>query len=233
MVNIISSFYICNLKNDKRNEELVDTLQNNINSPLVNQIHLFVDDENALDKLKENFSDYLNSKIIIISVGYRPLYGDLFKYAIEKLPGKLCMITNSDIYLRNCTNIRILNMLVATSTCYSLSRHESNGTQPQVDNYYGSHDAFIFFSSNIKPEIVDGLNFYQNNWGSEGRVMGELIKTGIKVFNPCKQIIIVHMHESNIREENRQWIGDHTYGNMVEFINSASYCPPVTLNTYF
>jgi hypothetical protein len=124
-------------------------------------------------------------------------------------------------------------MLLYTKTAYSISRKEGNGDTRQIDNYYGSHDAFVFYSNNISIHIINNLQFPQNNWGSEGRVMGELIAQGIKVYNPCKQITIVHLHSSEVREENRPWIGNHTYGNTVEFINSASYCPPVILNKYF
>jgi hypothetical protein len=231
IINIITSYYIA--KDLKRYEELIETLKKNIESPFINKIHLFVDDENAMKRLNDNFSNLINNKIIIIKVGHQPLYGDLFKYAIEKLANTICMVTNSDIYIQNCNDIRILNMIQKTKTCFSLSRHESDGTRPQVDNYYGSHDSFLFNPSNIDIDIIKDLNFYQNNLGSEGRVMGELIKQGLRVLNPCLQIIIVHNHSSNYREDNREWIGNHKYGNLIEFINSPSYCPPTILNTYF
>ena len=46
MINIITSFYICKLKEknvNERNEELVESLKNNIESQYVEQIHIFVD----------------------------------------------------------------------------------------------------------------------------------------------------------------------------------------------
>jgi hypothetical protein len=231
IINIITSYYIP--KDLKRDEELFETLKKNIESPFTNKIHLFVDDENAMKRLNDNFPNLINNKIIIIKVGHQPLYGDLFKYAIENLPNTICMVTNSDIYIQNCNDIRILNMIQKTKTCFSLSRHESDWTRPQVDNYYGSHDSFLFNPSNIDIDIIKDLNFYQNVLGSEGRVIGELTKKGFKVLNPCLQIIIVHNHSSNYREYNSEWIGIHKCGDDIDFVNKSSYCPPIIINTNY
>jgi len=60
------------------------------------KIYLYVDDEDALKYVERLNSD----KIIIIEYGKgKPLYSDLFGYAICNLHNELCMITNSNIYL--------------------------------------------------------------------------------------------------------------------------------------
>lgn len=135
--------------------------------------------------------------------------------------------------MEGCSDIRIFNILYRTKIAFALSRIESDGSRPQIQNYYGSHDSFIFYPSNLNISIADKLQFYQDIWGSKNLVIDELVNQGLKVFNPSLQISTVHMNASNVREENRKWIGNHTYGNMDEFINTNAYCPPVLLNIYF
>jgi hypothetical protein len=100
MINIISTFYISkyNSNLDKlRSAELESCLINNLNSAMIEKIHLFVDDDEAHERLIKisNNSD----KIKVIEVGKKPNYHDFFNYILQNLENKICMITNSDIYL--------------------------------------------------------------------------------------------------------------------------------------
>ena len=79
-------------------------------------------------------------------------------------------------------------------------------TSPMIEKYCGSHDCFIF---NSKLNFINNLNnikHIQNVWGSENVVLYELKKANIKVYNPCYQIITVHLHESNLRNSDRKRI---------------------------
>jgi hypothetical protein len=79
MINIISTFYVSkyssNLDN-LRSKELEDCLVNNISCPFVDKVHLFVDDNDALIRLKELTND--SEKIVVIGVGQKPKYNDFF-----------------------------------------------------------------------------------------------------------------------------------------------------------
>jgi len=200
MINLITSFYISHFDSElnyDRNLELQQCLNNNLNNNLIEKIHLYIDDNEALNYI----NNLNNSKINIISVGIKPLYSDLFAYAIKNLIGKICMISNSDIYLHEC-DTKILNILDNNNTIFSLTRYEYDFSSPLIDLYEGSHDCFIF-KSPINSQILDYIKHVQHVWGAENVVLYELNRANIKIYNPCKQIKIVHLHKSLLRENNR------------------------------
>jgi hypothetical protein len=98
---------------------------------------------------------------------------------------------------------------------------------PLINRYQGSHDSFVFKSPLLPDNFINKITFTQHNWGSEAKLLQELYKNNIKIFNPCKQIIIVHLHKSEIREEDRQWIARHSYDD------KGSNHPPVILDFNF
>lgn len=224
MINIVSSFFISYLSRPniaERNAELVAALQKNVESPFVDKIHLFIDDEPSMNKLKELFTDALTSgKVVVAAVGKQPLYADLFQYANDVLNGKICMVTNSDIYIHSCES-RLIENLVGKAMLYALTRHEYDMSCPLILDYHGSHDSFIFQSP--LAISVDELKFPQNVWGSENKLLRTIYNQNIKIFNPCQQIKIVHLHKSQIRETNRIWISCHTK------TEKAVHHPPIML----
>jgi len=200
MINIITSFYTSKLNatyDEERNNELKMCLKNNLCNENIKKIHLYIDDVDALNYVQKLNSD----KIIIIEYGKeKPLYSDLFGYAIHNLQNELCMITNSDIYLGDC-DIDILKK-IENNTVYALTRHEYDLTFPLIENYQGSHDSFIF-KSPINDTFLKNVQHVQCVWGSENVLLYELFKSNLKIFNPCKQIKIIHLHKSELRDTNR------------------------------
>lgn len=193
-INLITSFYLPD--NPNRRAELIKCLQKNINCPYIETIHLYVDDKKALNYIKETYTNLIKTKIIIISMNYKPKYSDLFKYA-NTLSGKQCMISNSDIWLSSLSNEMVIQ-LAKNDTIFSLTRYEHDMTKPLIENYCGSHDCFIF-TSPLKEDLIKHVNHYQNILGSENVVLYELQKYGYKIINPCFDIVIVHEHKSAIR----------------------------------
>ncbi len=204
-INLITSFYkskIFSNGDSIRNKELEESLFHNINSPVIEKIHLFVDDELALNSLNQIMKQTGTDKIVIIEVGKKPLYSDLFAYAQNNLVDKICMVSNSDIFMYECDS-NILNKFTnERNICYALTRYEYDLTCRLIDKFMGSHDCFIFKSPLVNFDS-NTVNHVQHYWGSENIVIYELEKVGIKIFNPCYQIKIVHLHSSGLREENR------------------------------
>lgn len=202
MINLISSFYI--IKNEDkistdRNNELLEALIKNINSEYISKIHLFLDDISAIEKIVSH--NHLN-KINIIRIGTQPLYSDLFEYAIDNLQGEICMISNSDIYLYEC-NLDCINRI--SDNIFALTRYEHDLSSPLINCYQGSHDVFIF-KSPLNKNILININHIQNVWGSDDSVVDALSYGGYKLYNPCYQIKIVHLHSSELRNSDRQRI---------------------------
>ena len=97
MINLITSFFIP--KQVQRQNELLKCLTNNINSRYIKKIYLCIEKKEDLDFLKEKINP--KGKIQLILLNKQPTYADYLKIA-NRLQGEICMISNSDIWLRNC-----------------------------------------------------------------------------------------------------------------------------------
>jgi hypothetical protein len=199
-IHIITTFYISNTGSPldaERNVELQTALLKNVASESVEKIHLFVDNEDAVQLLGNitNNSD----KICIISIGKQPMYYDFFNYILTHLPNHICMITNADIYLHT-TNDDLINRLVTERYVYALTRYEEDMSHTLIDNLFESYDCYIFNSAFLHESILDkNLQYYQNSLGIETRVVTSFFNNGFKPLNPCYQLKIVHLHKSNLR----------------------------------
>ena len=235
MINIISTFYISKVssKLDKlRNIELETCFVNNLNSPFVEKIHLFVDDNESLEKL--NILSNNSNKVVVIKVGKIPKYSDFFTYIINELNDKICMLINADITLYECEN-KLIENLKENKIVYALTRHEQDLSCPLINNYFGSHDSYIFNSKFIDKTIInEHTNFFQNILGIETHIIKNFVDNGFVVLNPCKQIKIVHYHKSELRTYKNWncggWYGLHRYGDDDFLMKSCWYIPPKNIN---
>jgi len=228
MINIITTFYVSDYKSKKdteRTQELVTSLLNNLRSCLIEKIHLFVDNNESLS--------YLNSitkseKIVIIEVGKKPIYSDFFNYILNSLPNKICMITNSDIYISDFEEF-LINKLRNEKIMYALTRYEHDMRDPLIKNYAGSHDCYIFNSSFIDKKIInDHTRHPQNCPGIESHIIKNFCDQGFKVYNPCYQLKIVHLHATHLRNHT-QWIGLHKSGDFDYLKSSSWWVPPIRM----
>tara|TARA_B100002051_G_scaffold144855_1_gene137228 strand:- start:36 stop:887 length:852 start_codon:yes stop_codon:yes gene_type:complete len=206
MINLITSFFIP--KEAERQEEILKCLKYNVDCPYFKKIYLFIEKKEDIDFLKENIQK--NNKINIILWNKQPTYADYLKLA-NQLQGEICMISNADIWLKKCDS-QLLNLLKQHPNIgYSLTRHEYDMSYPEIKKFTplfidiakknshihnGSYDSFIFRS----PKFVTGnINHVQNIPGSEHIFKIYMERTGIHFYNPCKDLVIVHEHKSNIR----------------------------------
>lgn len=229
MINIISTFYVSNYAsdiNDLRTKEIETSLINNLSSPFIEKIHLFIDNEKSHNRLNEITGN--SDKIIVICVGKKPNYSDFFEYIINNINDKICMITNADIYL-DFAEMRLLDLLNNDKIAYALTRYEYDFSCPLINNYCGSHDCYIFNSKFIDKTIInEHTNFYQNFPGIESHIIKALCDCGLKVLNPCQQIKIVHLHKTQLRNHGN-WIGLHNYGDFEFHMKSCWWVPPIIL----
>ena len=109
------------------------------------------------------------------------------------------MITNADIYLHT-TNDDLIKRLYTEKHVYALTRYEADMSHKFMDNMWESYDCYIFNSAFLNRSILEeDINYYQNHLGIETRVLTSFFKNGYKLFNPCYQLKIVHLHNSNLR----------------------------------
>lgn len=200
-INLITSFYI--IKNNdrisqQRNNELLECLYNNINNNNICKIHLYVDNNDALNKAIQLNK---NNKLYIINIGKQPLYSDMFEYAIDNLKDEIVMICNSDVYLYKC-DLNVLSKL--RSNVYALSRHERN----LKCTVYGapSYDAFIFYPKYLNKNILKNTQHVQNIIGADNSIINNIIDLNLNLYNPCFEIMIIHLHDSDLRTYTNQRI---------------------------
>ena len=229
MINIVSTFYISKYSSpldDLRTKELEAALLKNLDSPFIEKMHLFVDDHEALNRLHVLSNN--SEKIIIIEVGKKPIYTDIFKYIVDKLKDKICMIINADIYLLECEE-KLIEKIKTEKLCYALTRHEHDMSKPLIDSFGGSHDAYIFNSTYIDEKIINNhTNFYQNVPGIETHIIKNFCDLGFVVYNPCHQIKIVHLHKTQLSNYASGWIGLHDSRESLS--NSYWYTPPIIID---
>lgn len=231
MIHIVSTFYISNTGNhlDKlRNEELFGCVINNMNNKMIQKIHFFVDDNHAVNKLKSLQNEENYYKIHIAEIGKRAKHIDYFEYARTYLKGEICMIANTDIWLYQAPE-SVVMQVKNSPIAYALSRYEHDMSCPQINYFWGSHDAYIFNPEHLTTslELVD---YYPNITGIETRIIKLLVDNHYKVYNPSYAIKIVHMHACNMRNYSSGWIGLHDYHDVTRYMKSAWYVPPCKVN---
>jgi hypothetical protein len=138
------------------------------------------------------------------------------------------MITNSDIFLSQ-SDLNLIERLQKEKICYALSRYEYDLSSPQITNYVGSHDCYIFNSKFIDEKIINKhTDFYQNFPGIETHTIKNFCDQGFNMYNPCNQIKIIHLHKTQLRNHG-QWIGLHKPHDWEHHCNSCWWVPPIIL----
>jgi hypothetical protein len=216
-IHLITSFYFIDKTDEKsllRNNEITTCLLKNLECYYIKKIHLYVDNDIALDKLYKLCNEENKNKINVVKIGLQPLYSDLFQYAMDNLNDKICMISNSDIYLYKVDN-NLLNKL--SNNVFALSRHESDFKCHVLG--WGSHDAFIFYPNYISRNILNNIKHLQNVAGSDDSIINNLVDCGLKLYNPCFQIMIIHLHNSEVRTYDSKKIAHGKYFIKQEYLN--------------
>ena len=211
MIEILTCFYYPN--NKIREDELIMTLEKNLSKKFINKIHLYITETDYKKFINSDFKNDKNyGKIDFIIKNCQPKYPELFKLA-STFDNKIICICNSDIEF-NIVNIEILNKL--DDSCFFLTRHESNNNHPLIDNFGGSHDAFIFKSNILKDKIknkdLSYIDYIQNTPGIEALLTIYFTeKLNYNIFNPCFEIKLLHHHKSAYRTYNSAKPIGHTW----------------------
>lgn len=215
-----------------RQMEYVECFLDNARCPKVTKILTLIQDEASMNLFRsevasnDSLTTFERAKFLPILhrlAPAQPNYGDFFRLAAQFSRGQLCMVCNSDIYLRYdfaldrvtelladpCSTTDSSDDSAATTlpptkgTVLALTRYECPRTMdaPLIHDYRGSHDSFIFRSP-LPAEFVNSVSHPQNCYQAENIVIHELRRAGYAVLNPCRTVHTFHRHSSDVR----QWL---------------------------
>lgn len=235
-MELLTSFYF--YQNNERNIEIKNTFESNLSKDFIKKLNIFISQEDFL-KFNEIFKNNLYfNKVNSIIFNRQPTYKDLFLYSIN-IKNKIICICNSDIEFKiNEEDLYLLDKLKNKKNIFFITRHENENNKPLIDNYIGSHDAFIFHSDTLKKnsDNFDNIDYKQNTLGIEA-ILILFFKENLnyELFNPCYQIKLIHNHLSKYRTYNKYKIIGYVYSNKInkERYKDAIHCKYLILPKIF
>ena len=198
---------LTNPKMIQRQAEIDGCLRLNTANPLIRRIHIFAKVED------QDYFRAISPAAVFIVSETQPTYKAMIDYANTLNEGTVVTIANSDMEI-GPIEPRIL-ALVNAKTMLAITRHNKDGSNPEITKYGGSHDVFTFMT----PLRLDTgrVNHRQNMWGAETCLLYWIrLGGGYTILNPCTQYITYHHHE-----------GATYFEEYTRVDNEARYmCPP-------
>ena len=201
---------------EARMSEILRCLQENLNNNKIANVHLLVFGEEAITYLQ---SLRLNSshKLIIHENDKWPTMLDQIMYASKYLQGKMVIMCHQDNYIGEGWDNFNHEVFRRERLMYALTRHPSpskcKGTTMAANcgdsfSYIGSHDTFVFYvSGTIDYQTLVEVDVTPNISGMENVLMWIFKKRlNYRILNPCKVLLVHHMHCISIRETGRKRI---------------------------
>jgi hypothetical protein len=202
----------------QRQEEVEETLQRNLNHPLVTAVHLLVNQPLAEQRLHE-LNLHNKQKVFLHRVKALPTYRDFFDYANDRLKNQIVIVMNMDIYIGEGFEKLNKTFLVKRNVSYALTR---SGRLEQRCNmagkrgycetgYIGSHDVYIFvLTQRLKESILSELDYEMHLYGGDNRLLW-VLKNQMKkkLLNPCKYLRTYHNHCVDIHSSIRPRINEN------------------------
>ena len=176
-MNFFVNYYI----SEKRQAEIDECLQRNIENPLIEQIFVLAD----------RFIFFNDPKVILLQLSYRPTFQDFIDltYASDGIN----IIANSDIYFDD--TLELANE-IGKNEVYALSRWELTNEGLKHHNTRDSQDCWII-NGNLNTSDCD---FTQGLAGCDNAFTERLKWAGYKVSNPSKDIRSIHLHKNPRRD---------------------------------
>lgn len=219
---LISSLYRCAAH--ARQQEIDWSFTRNVSSGVFNRIHLFISRDDLVFFLNRGglVAEALRfGGVQVLLSDTQPTYKTLLSYVATQ-QDEICAIANSDIEVSATVDfIKLISELLrGRRAALFLSREECDGSMPQIVQYRGSHDCFVFHSGSVRSinDDFSTLNYKQNTLGIEALLIKFFDLHGFKLWNPCFNIRAIHHHASN----DRPW--------QSEGLRAVGYVHPLPLN---
>jgi hypothetical protein len=197
---LITTYY--QTSNDHRNNEINKCLIYNFLNKNIKEIYLLNNKIYNLQFIEKN--DKIKQIIISNDVNYKLKYNDAIDFINKNLINKICILSNSDIYFDN--TLSKINYKNINDSLFALLRYdETNDGNKNIFTRHGlprddSQDCWIFKSPlNIDLEKV---NFSFGTLGCDSIIATIIHDSGIKICNPCFDIVSTHVHNTEFRTYN-------------------------------
>ena len=199
---LITTYYIT--YNEERNNEIRKCLIKNSENKYIEKIYLLNNKIFDISFIDNNLIHKIEQVIISTEDDYILNYKDAIMFINNKVKNKICILSNSDIYFDN-TLSKITNENIS-GNLFALLRYDEqeNGKkhiftrfdEPRND----SQDSWIFKSPlNISLSKID---FSFRTLGCDSLFAKYVYDSGLKVINPCYDIITTHVHNTDYRTYN-------------------------------
>ena len=186
-------------KNEVRNSELITCFTNNLSNKNIDNIYVFVNNEDGQKLYNRYLVTGRYHELNIIFSETRPTYRDYFN-EINKNTSDIDVniISNTDIYFDE--SIKYAGLLTPNN-CYALSRWDvkPDGHTALHFNHADSQDCWIFKG---KVKDVPDCDFTMGLAGCDNAIAERLNRSGYSVENVSGTIKAYHLHISGINNYN-------------------------------
>lgn len=199
-------------RNEKRQREYLDCLDNNLNNPDIELIVIFYETITRKDPFLKKLKKRKDVRIVFWN--HRPTFREIFSYANKRLEDKKIVLTNGDIYydpkrgLNLLRDIR-LDHLILILTRYNKPEQVTKFLEeyPQKTGVYiqssegrlvsqtngKSVDTWIF-KTPIYPDFK--CDFRLGTYNCDSYLNHQLLNSfKYEVYNPCLDIVSIHNHD--------------------------------------
>ena len=185
MFELITTYY--KATEPEREAENIQSLQNNLNHPLIERVHLFLQSSDLPNISKLD-------KLHFIEHGKRPTFSELFAYGNSLTTNIIKIVANSDIYFDN--SLQLAEKALQKWDVLALTRWDlkENGSLEFYNNYK-SQDVWIC-KKQIKPDIG---SYHIGRHGCDNRLVYEFKSKNYQIANPSLSIKTIHIHQSALR----------------------------------
>lgn len=240
-MNLVIQLFLYNLENCKseyerkrkeiRIEEYSIVLLKNCQDKHIKRIFVLCESKEAMSYYSHITREY-ESKLVFVLLGHQPTYKEIVEYINYSIPSnEIVCIMNADIFFNSEKDHILIQKYLQKDYLFALTRHEITDEGHTIHGeescpftvHGGSCDTFIFYtpiSPRFEPSRVD---FRQNLFGAEAVFIKAWLDAGYQMWNPCDEIITLHLHRDRIHFEKYDTI--NTDKNSV--LNLKTPLPPL------
>jgi hypothetical protein len=200
-------------KDKVRQAELDECVAKNAAHDGIDRIYLFVDDG--------HIPPINNPKLIVVPIDKRLTYRLWLEFVESIREEHIAILANTDIYFDASLN-RLNDILTRKNRFIALSRFDRVGgeTAPHPRPQW-SQDVWALNSlSDITPELKKAADFPLGVPRCDNKIVYEFAMQGWDLINPFPAVRSIHLHESNIRNYNKE--NDRTLIGGMAFIRPQS-----------